>query len=175
MIDYSGEMDMEIHEEYPSGNTQIPPCSAPPPTRPSMEQVFMSVAMVISRRATCTSRVAVGAVLTKDRHILSTGYNGSPSGFPHCDEVGCDLDADGHCLSVIHAEANSIVQCAINGVSPVGGTIYVTHFPCIHCALLIIQAGIKEVVYLDEYRDITKSKSYLEKAGIVVRKFEVAT
>lgn len=114
--------------------------------RPSMSEIFMGVAILMSKRSTCSAKIQVGAVLvTPDYRIVATGYNGSPSGFPHCDEVGCD--DNGHTHRVIHAEENAILQCARNGVKTVGLSIYCTHMPCERCAARLIQAGIKRVYY----------------------------
>jgi dCMP deaminase len=120
--------------------------------RPSLEDTFIALAQVWSTRSTCTSRVAVGAVLVNQyNQVIASGYNGSPHGTPHCDEVGCVLDSDGHCVQVIHAEENVILQCAMTGVSAVGCTMYTTHSPCMRCAQRILQAGIARVAYLNFY------------------------
>lgn len=122
--------------------------------RPALAAVMMANALVWATRSTCSGRVSVGAVLaTKDGRIIATGYNGSPAGQPHCDEVGCMLDSDGHCVRSIHAEENAILQCAKNGVSSIGLTMYVTHSPCKRCMSRIIQAGIIKVLYLQQYGD----------------------
>ena len=113
----------------------------------------MSVARVVASRSTC-DRAMVGAVVVKDRHILTTGYNGSPSGLPHCDEAG-HIMLLGHCVRTLHAEQNAIVQAAVHGVSTRGATMYVTHLPCLSCAKMIVNAGIERVVYENPYAEDT--------------------
>ena len=109
--------------------------------RPSWDEYFMGIALQVARRSTC-SRAHVGAVIVRDRRILTTGYNGAPSGLSHCDDVG-HLLVDGHCVRTIHAEQNAIVQAGYLGVSVRGSILYVTHQPCLTCAKLIINAGIQ--------------------------------
>ena len=112
----------------------------------------MDIAKVVATRATC-DRKHVGAVITRDRSILATGYNGSIRGLGHCDEEG-HLMEDGHCVRTVHAEANAIVQAARNGVRLEGAMIYVTASPCWGCFRLIANAGITRVVYGEFYRDV---------------------
>ncbi|GAB4227136.1 MAG: dCMP deaminase family protein [Acidobacteriota bacterium] len=112
---------------------------------------FMGIARQVATRATC-DRKHVGAVLVRDKVILSTGYNGSLRGLPHCDEVG-HLMEDGHCVRTIHAEANAIVQAARNGVALEGAECYVTASPCFHCFKLLANAGIRRIYYGEFYRD----------------------
>ena len=96
--------------------------------RPSWNEYFMNVAHEVARRSTC-ERAQVGAVIVKDKRILTTGYNGSPRGLPHCTEVGCLMD-NGHCVRTLHAEQNAIIVAALHGVITEGATIYITHQPC---------------------------------------------
>lgn len=119
--------------------------------RKDWDAYFMEIAKVVSSRATC-DRKHVGAVIVRDRNILSTGYNGSIRGLPHCDEVGHMME-DGHCTRTIHAEANSIIQAAKNGVRIDGATIYTTASPCWFCFKLIANSGIRRIVYGEFYRD----------------------
>ncbi len=112
---------------------------------------FMRIARVVATRSTC-DRKHVGAVIVRDRTILSTGYNGSIRGLPHCDEVG-HLMENGHCVRTVHAEANAIVQAARNGVRIEGAEIYVTASPCWHCFKLLANAGIRRIYYGEFYRD----------------------
>jgi dCMP deaminase len=119
--------------------------------RAPWDQYFMRVAEVVSSRATCGRR-HVGAAIVRDRTILSTGYNGSIRGLPHCDEVGHMMEG-GHCVRTVHAEANAIAQAARNGVAIDGGTIYITASPCWTCFKLIVNAGIVRVCYGEFYRD----------------------
>ena len=119
--------------------------------RPTWNEYFMNIAHEVAKRSTC-ERAQVGAVIVRDKRILTTGYNGSPRGLPHCSEVGCLMD-NGHCVRTLHAEQNAIIQAALHGVITEGATIYVTHQPCFICAKTIINAGISEIVYDKEYRD----------------------
>ena len=127
------------------------------------DSYFMHIAQVVATRATC-DRKHVGAVLVRDRTILSTGYNGSPRGMKHCDEIDHMME-DGHCVRTVHAEANAIVQAAKNGVRIDGATIYTTASPCWPCFKLIANAGIVGIVYGEIYRDIRISQ-FAEEAGI---------
>lgn len=120
-------------------------------TRKSWDEYFMDIAEVVSTRATC-DRKRVGAVIVSDnRRILSTGYNGSVAGAPHCDEVGHEM-RDGHCVRTIHAEVNAINQAARHGIRLEGGSIYINTFPCWRCFQQIANVGIRRVVYADAYR-----------------------
>lgn len=119
--------------------------------RVSWDRYFMDIATVVSSRSTC-DRKHVGAVIVRDRTILSTGYNGSIRGMPHCDEVGHIIEA-GHCVATIHAEANAIIQAAKNGVAIDGSALYVTASPCWSCFKSIVNAGLKRIVYGEFYRD----------------------
>lgn len=119
--------------------------------RPNWDIYFMMIARAASTRATC-DRKHVGAVIVRSRVILSTGYNGSIRGQPHCDNDGHEME-DGHCVRTVHAEANSIIQAAKNGVRIEDGTIYTTASPCYPCFKLIANAGIIRIVYGELYRD----------------------
>lgn len=134
-----------------------------PRQRPSWDEYFMGIAVQVARRSTC-DRAHVGAIIVKDRRILTTGYNGAPSGLPHCDDIG-HLIVDGHCVRTLHAEQNAIIQAAYHGVSVQGGTLYVTHQPCLTCAKMIINAGIRRVVYAGEYPD-PLAREFLAQAGV---------
>jgi dCMP deaminase len=131
--------------------------------RPSWHEYFIEMARLAATRATCPRR-RVGAVLTRHNQILATGYNGAVRGGVHCDDVGC-LMVDGHCVRTVHAEANAIIQCAVNGVSSVGATIYCTDFPCINCAKTLVQAGVAHVIYLIDYPD-PNSAAVLAAGGV---------
>lgn len=111
----------------------------------------MAVASQVATRSTC-DRKHVGAVIVRDRMILTTGYNGSLRGLPHCDDAG-HLMEGGHCVRTVHAEANAIVQAARNGVRLEGGDVYVTASPCWSCFKLIANAGLKRIVFGEFYRD----------------------
>ncbi|GMQ63027.1 deoxycytidylate deaminase [Vallitalea maricola] len=145
--------------------------------RPSWDEYFMDIVEIIKGRSTCLRR-KVGAVIVKDRRILTTGYNGAPSGCKHCAEVGCLREqlnipsGQRHELCrASHAEQNAIVQAAMHGVSIDGGTIYVTDQPCVICSKLIINAGLKRVVFKGSYPD-ELSMELLKEAGIIVDKYE---
>ena len=135
--------------------------------RPDRVTWLMSLALMVSQRSTC-SRRQVGALAEKDGRVLVTGYNGAPSGFPHCtDRGGCRLDESGGCLDAVHAEANLIAFAAKHGIALEGATVYTTCAPCLDCAKLLINAGIKKVAYMEEYRD-TRGKDLLIQAGVKV-------
>ena len=127
--------------------------------RVSWKDYFMNIAREVATRSTC-NRKHVGAVIVREKTILSTGYNGSIKGLPHCDEVGCEM-VDGHCVRTTHAEANAIVQAAKNGIQINQSEIYLTASPCYDCFKLIANAGINVIYYDEFYRDkriIEKSK-----------------
>ena len=119
--------------------------------RVGWHEYFMNIARQAATRSTC-SRKHVGAVIVRDKTILSTGYNGSIRGMPHCDEVGHDMEND-HCVATIHAEANAIIQAAKNGVRIEGGELYTTASPCWNCFKLIANSGIKQIYFGEFYRD----------------------
>ncbi|MCU1246950.1 MAG: CMP/dCMP deaminase zinc-binding [Acidobacteria bacterium] len=119
--------------------------------RADWHHYFMGIAHQAATRSTC-SRKHVGAVIVRDRTVLSTGYNGSLRGMPHCEEVGCIME-DGHCITTVHAEANAILQAAKNGVSVDRGELYTTASPCWNCFKLIANAGIKKIYFGEFYRD----------------------
>jgi dCMP deaminase len=119
--------------------------------RVSWDRYFMNIAHEAKRRSTC-DRKNVGAVIVRDRMILSTGYNGSIRGLPHCDEVGHMME-EGHCVATIHAEANAILQAARSGVRIDDSTLYTTASPCWNCFKLCANAGITKIVYDEFYRE----------------------
>jgi len=119
--------------------------------RASWPEYFMSIAKQVASRSTC-DRKYVGAVIVRDKTILSTGYNGSIRGMPHCDEVGHDIE-NGHCIATIHAEANAVLQAAKNGVSIEGAEVYITASPCWTCFKMLANAGIKKIYYGEFYKD----------------------
>jgi len=124
---------------------------------------FMNIARQAATRATC-DRKHVGAVIVRDRTILSTGYNGSIRGMPHCDEIGHMIE-NTHCVATVHAEANAIIQAAKNGVRIDGAEIYTTASPCWNCFKLIANAGIGAIYYGEFYRD-ERSIEVAAKIGI---------
>lgn len=130
----------------------------------------MALAQIVATRATC-DRLHAGAVLVKDKRIVSTGYNGAPAQLEHCDDVGHLLE-DGHCVRTIHGEHNALLQAAIvGGASTKGATLYSLYSPCIHCAKYIAAAGIVRVVVGKIYRN-REVVDYLTKAGIAVDIYE---
>lgn len=124
---------------------------------------FMNIAHQVATRSTCT-RKHVGAVVVRDKTILSTGYNGSIRGLPHCDDGGCMME-DGHCVATVHAEANAILQAAKNGVRIEDSEIYTTASPCWGCFKLIANTGIRRIYYGEFYRD-ERSLEIAASAGI---------
>lgn len=145
-------------------------------SRPSWDQYFMEIARLVASRSTCLRR-QVGAVMVKDKNILTTGYNGTPSGIRHCSEVGCLRQQLGvpsgerhELCRGLHAEQNAIIQAAKHGVNIDGATLYCTNSPCIICSKMLINAGIREIVFLDGYPD-NLSIEMLREAGILTRIF----
>ncbi len=139
--------------------------------RPSWDEYFVEIAQQVATRSTCLRR-HVGAVVVRDKRILSTGYNGPPSGLAHCTEVGCLREQLGipsgqrqEICRGLHAEQNAIIQAALHGVSTQGATVYVTHQPCVTCAKMIINAGILRAVCLNGYPD-ELSRQMLSEAQI---------
>jgi dCMP deaminase len=142
--------------------------------RPSWDEYFMDITKRVAQRATCLRR-QVGAIVVKEKKILATGYNGAPAGLQHCEEVGCLRErlkvpqGERHELCRgIHGEQNAIIQAATYGVSIQGATLYSTHFPCVLCTKMIINAGIKRVVCLQGYPD-DLSQEMIQAAGVEVR------
>lgn len=145
--------------------------------RPSWDEYFMEIVELIKSRSTCLRR-QVGALITKDKRILATGYNGAPISCKHCAEVGCLREqykipsGQRHELCrAIHAEQNAIVQAAYSGISVRGATIYVTDQPCVLCAKMIINAGIDKVVFKGDYPDDLAMEMLME-ASVRVIKYE---
>ncbi len=148
--------------------------------RPSWNEYFMSIAEMVSTRSTCLRR-KVGAVLVKDKRIISTGYNGSPSGLKHCEEVGCLREKLGvpsgerhELCRGLHAEQNAIIQAALHGVSTKGAILYCTHCPCSLCTKMLINAGISRVVYKEGYPDWL-AKEIAKEAGLPMVQFKVSS
>jgi len=139
---------------------------------PTWDEYFMSVAKLVATRSTCL-RHHIGAIVVKDRRILTTGYNGAPKGTVSCleegkcmrDELGIESGTRHEICKAVHAEQNAIIQAAVHGVSIDGGTIYCTHSPCILCAKMIVNAGIMRVISSNTYPDHMAEKLF-EEAGI---------
>jgi dCMP deaminase len=149
-------------------------------TRPDWDTYFMDMAVLASRRSSCLRR-AVGAVLVKDRRLLATGYNGVPSGVTHCEVTGCLREklnvpsGERHELCRgLHAEQNAIIQAAFHGVSIRDAVLYCTNLPCIICAKMLINAGVRRVVYLEGYADALTEEMFREVGMELVRMEERA-
>jgi len=145
--------------------------------RPSWDEYFLEVALLVSKRATCLRR-RVGAVLVKDKKILATGYNGAPSGLKHCLDTGCLRkkykvpSGERHELCRgLHAEQNVILQAALYGTSTKGSMLYITNQPCIICAKMLINAGIEEIIITGDYPD-KLARNFLKEAKIKVRRIK---
>ena len=143
--------------------------------RPSWDEYFLDVASLVARRSTCLRR-NVGAILVKDKRILATGYNGAPAGLKHCLDTGCLREklkipsGQRHELCrALHAEQNALIQASLYGISVKGSTLYATCQPCVICAKMLINAGIKEIVISDGYPD-KMAMDFLKQAKIKVRK-----
>lgn len=146
-------------------------------TRPNWDEYFLEIAGIVSKRSTCLRR-KVGALVVKNRRILATGYNGTPSGIKHCAQVGCLRaklkipSGQRHELCRgLHAEQNVLLQAALYGISLSNSTLYITNQPCIICAKMIINAGIKEVVIAGEYPD-KMARQFLDEAGVKIRRLK---
>ena len=147
--------------------------------RPSWDEYFMEIAQVVAKRSNC-SRRQVAAVIVKDHRIISTGYNGTPRGIKNCNDGGCPRcsshapsgTALEECLCC-HGEENAIVQAAYHGISVKDSTLYTTFSPCLLCAKMIINAGIKEVVYAERYSIDGTSRRILNEAGVILRPIQM--
>jgi len=140
--------------------------------RPTWDEYFSHLATVVATRSTCP-RLAVGCVLVRDNRILATGYNGSISGQDHCSDVGC-LMVGGHCVRALHSEQNAIIQAALHGISTRSATCYCTHFPCVVCAKMLINAGVERLVYINDYTNAA-GDSFFKWAKIQIDKVNYAT
>jgi dCMP deaminase len=145
--------------------------------RPDWDSYFMEIAEIVSKRSTCLRR-KVGAVIVKDKRILSTGYNGAPMGLTHCRDKGCLREklnvssGERHELCRgLHAEQNAIIQAAYHGVRIEGGVLYSTHLPCSICMKMLINAGIRSIIYKEGYPD-DLSLELISEAEVELKKFE---
>ena len=148
-------------------------------SRPSWEQYFMDITCLVSRRSTCRRR-QVGAIVVRDKRILATGYNGAPTGLAHCLDVGCLREELGissgerhELCRGLHAEQNVIIQAAYHGVSIRDGTLYCTNLPCSICSKMLINAGIREIMYKGGYAD-AMAEEMLKAAGTKLIQFDEA-
>ncbi len=148
-----------------------PPLEGAPSRRPSWHEYFLQLAVQAATRSTCLRR-QVGAVLVRDKRALATGYNGAPRGVAHCLDVGCLRDQLGipsgerhELCRAIHAEQNAIIQAAVHGVAIDGSVLYCTHQPCVLCAKMLINCGVREVHFIEGYPD-ELSLALIEEAGM---------
>jgi dCMP deaminase len=146
-------------------------------TRPSWDEYFMKICDDVAERSTC-KRHNFGAVIVRNKRILATGYNGAPSGLPHCLEIGCLRDELGipsgtkhEICRGVHAEQNAIIQCALHGVSSKDSIMYVNGIPCKICAKMMINAGINRVVYSGDYAD-KEAFELFKQAGVKMDKLK---
>lgn len=160
-------------KETPGG--PAPYAQRPTAKRPDWDQYFMDIAKVVASRSTCLRR-RVGAIIVKDRRILASGYNGAPVGLKHCLEIGCLRERQGipsgerhELCRGLHAEQNAMIQAAVYGTAIKGASYYVTHQPCVLCAKILINAGIKKIVFQGEYPDPLALKMFEEAAVELVR------
>ncbi|MBU1131613.1 cytidine/deoxycytidylate deaminase family protein [Patescibacteria group bacterium] len=142
----------------PAGRTQ---------PRPNWDEYFLKLAMLASERSTCP-RMHCGCVIVKNNHVISTGYNGSIAGQPHCEDVGCLVEND-HCIRTNHAEINALVQAVNYGSNIEGATVYVTNMSCTTCAKALIAAGIKRIAVFTDFHD-TKATQFYTEAGVKIDK-----
>ncbi|MEW6065844.1 MAG: deoxycytidylate deaminase [Bacillota bacterium] len=143
--------------------------------RPSWDEYFMEITRVVATRSTCLRR-KVGAAIVKDNRILATGYNGAPAGLTHCLEIGCLREQMGipsgqrhELCRALHAEQNAIIQAAVHGTAIQGSIIYVTNQPCVMCCKMIINAGIKKVIFAGDYPDELSLKIFKEAKVELIR------
>ena len=136
--------------------------------RPDWDKHFLNIAKIVATRSSCLRR-SVGCVIVQDKRILASGYNGAPAGIEHCDVRGCIREqknvpsGENHemCWG-LHAEQNALIQCAVHGASCKGANLYSTTFPCSICAKMIINAGIKQVFYHEQYNDLISLQLFKE-------------
>jgi len=145
--------------------------------RPSIDEYFMKICEDVAKRSTC-KRHNFGAAIVREKQILATGYNGAPKGLPHCIDIGCIRDklsipsgTHHEICAAVHAEQNAILQCAYHGVSTKDAIMYVNASPCRICAKMIINSGIKKVIYAGEYPDQETFKLF-KQAGVKIQKLE---
>ena len=148
------------------------------PQRPDWDQYFMEITSVVAKRSTCLRR-QVGAILVKDKHILTTGYNGAPKRLAHCAETGCLRQQMGipsgerhELCRALHAEQNAMIQAANLGISIEGSTLYSTTAPCSLCAKMLINAGVVRVVFAGDYPD-ERAMEFFQQAGLEVQQLKL--
>ncbi len=148
-------------------------------SRPSWKEYFMDIASLVARRSTCRRR-RVGAIVVRNKQILATGYNGAPTGLPHCLDIGCLREELGvpsgerhELCRGLHAEQNVIIQAAYHGVSIKGATLYCTNLPCSICSKMLINAGISEIIYQEGYAD-PMAEEMMKAAGVKLAQIDQA-
>jgi dCMP deaminase len=134
--------------------------------RPSWNEFFKEIVMISAKRSPC-KRLKVGCLLVKDKRIISQGYNGYLPNCPHEQKL-----RDGHELATIHAEQNAVTDCAKRGVSCEGATAYITHYPCIHCMKVLCASGIREIYYINDYKNDELVKYFSDISDVGVHKLE---
>ncbi|MFH1285189.1 MAG: cytidine/deoxycytidylate deaminase family protein [Candidatus Micrarchaeota archaeon] len=146
--------------------------------RPTFDEYFMRMCYLVAERSTC-KRHKYGSVIVRGKRLLATGYNGAPKGLPHCLEIGCLRDELGiasgtrhEICRAVHAEQNAILQCALHGISADGATLYINEIPCRICAKMIINAGIKRVVYTAGKYPDKEAFELFEKAEVKMDKLD---
>lgn len=161
--------DPADHESHASGAVR---------RRPSWHEYFLQLAVQAATRSTCLRR-QVGAVLVRDKRLLATGYNGAPRGVAHCLDIGCLREQLGvpsgerhELCRAIHAEQNAIIQAAVHGVAIDGAILYCTHQPCVLCAKMLINCGVRDIYCLEGYPDAL-SAALIEEAGVKVHREEL--
>lgn len=148
--------------------------------KPTFDHIFMSFAIQLAQRSHCIKK-KVAAVLTKETRIISIGYNGPPPGTYNCDEVwpktGCARNTKGSCSLALHAEQSAILYALTNHANVKDGVLYTTLSPCLHCARIIFNVGIKKVVYKDSYAvyknlDDEEGLNFLDEFGVMVEQYD---
>ena len=134
--------------------------------RPSWEEYFKQIVTYTSTRSSC-NRLKVGCLLVKENRIISQGYNGFLPGTPHESII-----RNNHEQATVHAEQNAIADCARRGVSCDGSKIYITHYPCIICTRILIASGVKEIIYIDDYKNDNLVGVFTDQAGVIIRKYQ---
>lgn len=139
----------------------------PKETRLSWIEYFSSLCILISSRSP-SKRLKVGCILVRDNHLISAGYNGFLPGLPHN-----SIMRDGHEINTVHAEQNAISDAAKRGIPVLGAIAYITHFPCINCCKILLASGIKEVYYLDNYRNDQEVEILFKESGVKFEKIDI--
>lgn len=164
-----------VHPTHEVTGTELIKYRRPKVARPTVDQYFIRMAHLAAERATC-DRKHVGAVLTKNGRTVGTGYNGSPPGMPHCDDVGHDFvtlaDGSVNCVRTTHAEANAFLDAAANGKATDGTTLYTNTFPCWNCAKMILGAGVMRVVFDADYNNDPRVGGAFESKGVKLVRYK---